>query len=113
VRWIRGFSSQAGQTPGTIDLEDGSQSMRQELDDLFFILAEHKVEEISSEHDIPGASQSLGIQTSGVPYRGYKSGESEFWHGMTVNFSLSGAEGDFTYVACVGAILLLTRTADS
>jgi hypothetical protein len=50
VSWIRGFSSQADQTPGTRDLEDAPQSMRQELVDLFFILAEHKVEEISSEH---------------------------------------------------------------
>lgn len=33
-----------------------------------------------------------------------------FGHGMVANFSLTGAEVDFTYLACIGAILLLTRT---
>ena len=33
-----------------------------------------------------------------------------FGHGMTVQFNFTSAEVDFTYVACVGAILLLTRT---
>jgi len=33
-----------------------------------------------------------------------------FGHGMAEPFGLSGAEVDFTYLACIGAILLLTRT---
>jgi hypothetical protein len=33
-----------------------------------------------------------------------------FGHGMTVQFTLTSAEVDFAYLACVGAILLLTRT---
>ena len=53
MRWIRGFASHTGQTSGTRDLEDAPQSMRQELVDLFFILAEHKVEEISSQSIYP------------------------------------------------------------
>ena len=32
-----------------------------------------------------------------------------FGHGMTASFQLSSAEVDFTYLACVGGILLLTR----
>lgn len=32
-----------------------------------------------------------------------------FGHGMTTPFSLSPAEVDFTYLACIGAILLFTR----
>ena len=32
-----------------------------------------------------------------------------FGHGMAVNFSLTSAEVDFTYLTCIGAILLLTR----
>jgi hypothetical protein len=33
-----------------------------------------------------------------------------FGHGMTTAFSLTGAEVDFTYLTCIGAILLLART---
>lgn len=33
-----------------------------------------------------------------------------FGHGMAAPFALSEAEVDFTYLACIGAILLLTRT---
>ena len=33
-----------------------------------------------------------------------------FGHGMTVNFTLTGAEVDFIYLTCISAILLLTRT---
>lgn len=33
-----------------------------------------------------------------------------FGHGMTTQFGLTGAEVDFTYLACIGAILLLART---
>jgi hypothetical protein len=33
-----------------------------------------------------------------------------FGHGMTVPFSLAPAEVDFTYLTCVGAILLFTQT---
>lgn len=33
-----------------------------------------------------------------------------FGHGMTTPFGLTGAEVDFTYLSCVGAILLLVRT---
>jgi len=33
-----------------------------------------------------------------------------FGHGMTQDFSLTGAEVDFIYLTCIGAILLLTRT---
>jgi hypothetical protein len=33
-----------------------------------------------------------------------------FGHGMTTRFSLTSAEVDFAYLACIGAILLLTRT---
>ncbi len=32
-----------------------------------------------------------------------------FGHGMTAPFQLSSAEVDFTYLSCVGGILLLTR----
>ena len=53
VRWIRGFAFHTGQTLGTRDLEDAPESMRQELVDLFFMLAEHKVEEISSQRIYP------------------------------------------------------------
>lgn len=35
---------------------------------------------------------------------------SNFGHGMAAPFELTGAEVDFTYLACIGAILLLTRT---
>jgi hypothetical protein len=33
-----------------------------------------------------------------------------FGHGMTTQFSLTSAEVDFTYLACMSAILLLART---
>jgi hypothetical protein len=33
-----------------------------------------------------------------------------FGHGMTTQFNLTSAEVDFTYLACIGAILLLART---
>lgn len=33
-----------------------------------------------------------------------------FGHGMAVQFNLSSAEVDFTYLACISAILLFTRT---
>jgi hypothetical protein len=33
-----------------------------------------------------------------------------FGHGMTAPFSLTASEVDFTYIACVGAILMFTRT---
>jgi hypothetical protein len=33
-----------------------------------------------------------------------------FGHGMAAAFSLNPTEVDFTYLACVGAILMFTRT---
>jgi len=35
---------------------------------------------------------------------------SNFGHGMVVQFNLVPAEADFVYLTCIGAILLLTRT---
>jgi hypothetical protein len=72
VDWIRGFSSQAGHTAGTRDLEDAPQPMRQELVDLFFGLAEHNHEEVPPEHIYRVICQSLGINASGAPYSGYR-----------------------------------------
>ncbi|PYV24573.1 MAG: hypothetical protein DMG24_11070 [Acidobacteria bacterium] len=33
-----------------------------------------------------------------------------FGHGMTAQFNFTAAEVDFTYLACIGAILLFART---
>ena len=71
MSWIRGFSSQDN-IVSTRDLEDAPQAMRQELVDLFFGIAEHNQDEISSEHLYRVVSQSLGIKTSGNPYGGYR-----------------------------------------
>lgn len=36
-----------------------------------------------------------------------------FGHGMTTSFNLTGAEVDFTYLACTGAVLLFARVPDA
>src|SRR5689334_12472532 len=46
--------------------------MRQELVDLFFSISEHNNEEISPDHVYRATCQSLGIETSGAPYGGYR-----------------------------------------
>jgi len=59
VSWIRGFSGQPGESE-TRNVEDAPRSMRQELVDLFFTLAEHNPDEIPPEHVYRATAQSLG-----------------------------------------------------
>jgi len=46
--------------------------MRQELVDVFFGIAEHNHDEISPEHIYRVSCQSLGIDSAGIPYSGYR-----------------------------------------
>jgi len=55
-------------------------------------------------------SDSLNAQIVGLLGKLNDLRNQTFGHGMTAAFSLSGAEVDFTYLTCIGAILLLTRT---
>jgi hypothetical protein len=72
VSWVRGFTARSGSDTGTRNVEDAPQSMRQELIDLFFSLAEHNQEEIPPDHVYRVICQSLGISPSGSPYSGYR-----------------------------------------
>ena len=64
MSWIRAFSSQSGDSE-TRDIEDAPGSMRLELVDLFFSIAEHFPDEISPEHVYTATYQSLGLQATG------------------------------------------------
>ncbi len=55
-------------------------------------------------------SNILNTQTVGLLAGLNDLRNQNFGHGMTAPFSLSGAEVDFTYLTCIGAILLLVRT---
>jgi hypothetical protein len=72
VSWIRGFSSQSSGSSQTRNVDDAPRSMRQELVDLFFSIAEHNPDEIPPEHIYRATAQSLGIEASGVPYSGFR-----------------------------------------
>jgi len=70
--WIRQFSGEADSNPQTRSVEDAPGSMRQELVDVFFSIAEHHPEDIQPEHVYRVTGQSLGVQTSGIPYSGFR-----------------------------------------
>jgi len=70
--WIRQFSGEAEVSPQTRSVEDAPAAMRQELIDVFFSIAEHHPEDIQPEHVYRVTGQSLGIQTSAVPYNGFR-----------------------------------------
>jgi hypothetical protein len=55
-------------------------------------------------------AQALNEQIIGVLEAINTLRNKNFGHGMAAPFALSPAEVDFTYLACIGAILLLTRT---
>lgn len=55
-------------------------------------------------------SQALNVQIIGVLEAINTLRNQNFGHGMAAPFSLSGPEVNFTYLACIGAILMLTRT---
>jgi hypothetical protein len=82
--------------------------------------------EESEEHSIPRALQSaeaeFGQVVAHIPSTGTMNSQiagvlsalndlrnKSFGHGMTTQFGLSASEVDFTYLACVGGVLLLTR----
>src|SRR5258708_1399347 len=54
------------------NVEDAPRSMRQELVDLFFSLAEHNPDEVPSEHIYRATVQSLGIEASAFPSSGFR-----------------------------------------
>ena len=72
MSWIRGFSSQGSGSSDIRNVEDAPRPMRQELIDLFFSIAEHSPDEIPPEHIYRATAQSLGIESSGVPYSGFR-----------------------------------------
>jgi hypothetical protein len=72
MNWIRDFSMQQGGIPPGRNIEDAPQSMRQELVDLFFGLAEDCNGAVSGEHIHRVVCQSLGVGAAGQPYGGHR-----------------------------------------
>jgi hypothetical protein len=70
VNWVRDFSAHSSGASGARNLEDAPDGMRQELLDLYYLLTEHRSEEVPPEHLYNVICQSLGIRPSGYPDRG-------------------------------------------
>jgi len=70
---IRDFNNRERPAPPR-NIEDAPQGMRQELVDLFFTLVEDLPQPnlLRQDHLYDVISQTLGVQASGNPYRGYR-----------------------------------------
>jgi hypothetical protein len=72
VNWVRDFSAHSSGASGARNLEDAPDGMRQELLDLYYLLTEHRSEEVPPERLYNVICQSLGIRPPGYPDRGYR-----------------------------------------